>query len=482
MEKVLQLLASFADILWSWPTIILVFATTLWLTFKTRAFQFRRFGHIMRNTFGKLTEKSDGDKFSPFRACCVALANTIGTGNVAGVASAIAVGGPGAVFWMELMALFGMLTKTCEVSLAVHYRDIDQNGNPHGSPMMYMRKGLGWNGLAKLFAVALIINCFLTTGLVQPNTVCNAFLTYYGINPYITAVFLALICGYVIFGGNKRIGEACNFMVPFMSIFYVVFSLVVIVARFDQIPGVIQLVFSSAFKPVAAVGGFTGSVVEATIRKGLSRGMYSNEAGQGTAPIAHAFAKTKHPIEQGLWGAFEVFVDTTIVCSMTAFVVLSTGAWTMEGVSGVTMVLAGFDSVFGGRIASMIICVTILFFCFSCQVGFSLTGIMAVKDVFGDKKLPVTIFKVLYLIPGIVFAGVSDFNAIAVCADIVTACEAIPNLIVLLALSGVFFELLKDYETGAYKYSTANVDSTHNYVRLSKKYALKKESAKAKDD
>lgn len=467
---ILDFLGVIGETLWSWPLIILVFVTTIWLTVKSRGFQFRRFGHIMKHTFGRLTEKAEGQKMSPFRASCIALANTIGTGNIAGVASAIAVGGPGAIFWMEIMALLGMITKTCEVSLAIHYRDIDEFGNPHGSPMAYMRKGLGWNGIAKIFAAALILNAFLTNGLVQPNTACTAFYTYYGINPYITGFILSAVCAVVIFGGVKRIGQFCNIVVPVMSIFYVVLAVVVIILRVDHIPEVLSLIFSHAFAPTAAAGGFAGSIVSATIKKGLSRGMYSNEAGQGTAPIAHAFAHTNHPIEQGLWGAFEVFVDTIIVCSMTAFVILSTDAWKTD-LSGVNMVLSGFDSVFGGRLASMIMCFTVLFFCFSCQIGFAATGIMAAEDLFGGKKWATTAFKVLYLIPGVLFAGVSDFNAVSVCADVVTACEAIPNLITVLALSPVFFELLRDYESGQYKYVTKVVDKTRRYIKEGRKYA-----------
>ena len=466
MEALLKFAAWLANILWQTPTLLLIGTVAVVLTIGSRGFQFRRFGYIMKNTVGKLREKgaAGSGNLSPFQACCIALASTVGTGNIAGVATAISIGGPGAIFWMWLMALLGMISKTAEVTLAVHYREKDATGVFHGGPMYYMRKGLGWGALAKVFCVGLIVNSLLTAGLLQQHTAARAFLSTWNINPYITAGAMAFVCGVVIIGGLKRIGSFCEYCVPIMAIAYVLGGLVIMIVNFDKIPEVFGMIFKYAFAPAPAMGGFADSVVATSIQRGISRGMMSNEAGQGSAPMAHATAAIDHPVEQGVWGAFEVFVDTIIVCSISAFVILSTGVLE-SGLSGVGLVLAGFDTVFPGTIASMLLSFAIITFCLSSQIGFYWYAETAVHDLTNGNQKAINAFKWIFLIPGVACAGVDNVDALWNVADIATALTSIPNLIAVAALAGVFFKLLKDCESGERKYATAITDNTRHYIR-----------------
>ena len=469
VDKILEFASFLANnIIWSPYTLIFIGIVSASLTIGARFFQFRRFGLIMKSTFGTLFKKSEKKSgITPFQATATALASTVGTGNIAGVATAISVGGPGAVFWMWLLALLGMVTKVAEVSIAIHYRERDEDGNFRGGPMYYMKKGLGWTPLAKVFCVCLIINALLTAALLQPHTAGRAFLSSYGINPYLIAIGMAVVTGIVIIGGIKRIATFCEYLTPIMAIVYVATGLIVFIVNFEKIPEVFGMIFKYAFAPAPAIGGFAGAVVATAIQKGMSRGIMSNEAGQGSAPMAHATAETPHPVQQGMWGAFEVFVDTIIVCTVTAFVVLSTDVLG-SGLSGVDLVLAGFDTVFPGTVASMLLSFAILTFCLSSQIGFYIYYETCVHDLLGRKA--VKFFKFLFLVPGIVCAGIANVDALWVVADIATGLTAIPNLIAVIALSGVFFKLLKDYESGENKYVTAITDKTHRYIRESKAY------------
>ena len=470
VDKILEFASFLANnIIWSPYTLIFIGIVSVYLSVGSRFFQIRRFGYIMKSTFGTLFKKSEKKEgaLTPFQATATALASTVGTGNIAGVATAISVGGPGAVFWMWLLALLGMVSKVTEVSLAIHYREKDEDGNFRGGPMYYMKKGLGWSALAKIFCVGLIINALLTAALLQPHTAGRAFLSSYGINPYIIAVGMAVVTGVVIIGGIKRIATFCEYLTPIMAVVYIATGLIVFIVNFEKIPEVFGMIFKYAFAPMPAMGGFAGSVVATAIQKGMSRGIMSNEAGQGSAPMAHSTADTPHPVQQGMWGAFEVFVDTLVVCTVTAFVVLSTGVLD-SGLSGVDLVLAGFDTVFPGTIASMLLSFAILTFCLSSQIGFYIYYETCVHDLFGRKA--VKYFKFLFLIPGVVCAGIANVDALWVVADIATGLTAIPNFIAVIALSGVFFKLLKDYESGENKYATAITDKTHRYIRESAKY------------
>lgn len=465
LESIIFCASKLANILWGPWTMILIAFVAVYLTFKSNFFQFRKFGYIMKNTLGKMFEKVEDDGregMTPFQATATALASTVGTGNIAGVATALSVGGPGAIFWMWLLALLGMISKTAEVTLAVHYREIDDKGVIHGGPMYYIRKGLGWKPLATLFTIGVLINAVLAASLLQPHTVGRAFLSSYNINPYVITSIMAVITGIVIIGGVKRIGLFCEKLVPLMSIIYILAGITIFIINFRSIPEVFGMIFKYAFSPIPAVGGFAGATVSAAIQKGMSRGMLSNEAGLGTAPMTHATAKTKHPFAQGVWGAFEVFIDTIVICTITAFSILSTGVMS-SGQSGIELTMSAFGSVFPAQITNVLLSFAILTFCLSSQIGFYIYYETSLINLFGKKSIKFG--KFIYLIPGVLFAGVSNVDALWVFADVATGVCAIPNLIAVLALSGVFFKLMKDYLDGKNEYSTENVGLNKNYVR-----------------
>lgn len=465
LDSIISFAGKIAGFLWGPWTMVFIAIVATYLTVRSGAFQFTKFGLIMKNTFGKMFKKADKDSagITPFQATATALAGTVGMGNIAGVASAISVGGPGAVFWMWVFALLGMISKCAEVALAVHYRDVEPDGTINGGPMYYMTKGLGWKPLAKIFCLGVLINAFLAAGLLQPHTVGRSFLASYNINPYIVTSLLAIGTGVVVIGGVKRIGQFCEKLVPFMSIIYIIAGLIVFFVNSSHIPAVFSMIFSSAFAPAPAMGGFAGAAVAAAIQKGMSRGMLSNEAGLGTAPMVHAKATVRHPVEQGMWGSFEVFFDTIIICTITAFLILSSGA-IETGKTGVELTLAALGTVFPPALANFILSVSILTFCFSTQIGFFIYYETAVINLFGKNSMK--IFKWLYLIPGVIFAGVSNVDALWTFADVATGVCAIPNLIAVLALSGVYFKLQKDYLENKNLYTTDITDKGRNYIKV----------------
>lgn len=432
--------------LWGVPMMILLLGTGLYLTVITKFFQFRKLGYILKNTFGKIFEKEKSDVdgvMTPFQAVSTALAGTVGTANIAGVATAIAVGGPGALFWMWMVALVGMMTKMVEIALAVHYREVGKDGSVYGGPMYYLEKGLGKKGkpLAVLHAWAVLIGGLVTAALLQPHTASAALEGVVGINPKITAIIFAALTGMVIIGGFKRIGKFCEVLVPFMALIYALGAIIIVVLNISNVPSAIALIFKSAFAPAPAVGGFAGATIAITMQKGLARGMFSNEAGMGSAPMVHATAKTDHPIRQGLWGAFEVFVDTIILCSLTGIAIISTGVWN-SGASGVDLTLSAFKVGLPGNVAVFVVTIGIVLFAFSTQVGWFVNYETAVKYLFGAKAVPY--MKWIYLIPGIIFAG-QGANMVWLFGDLACGIMGIPNLIGLVLLSKVFMELFNDF-------------------------------------
>ncbi len=398
---------------------------------------------------------------TPFQATATALASTVGMGNIAGVATAISIGGPGAIFWMWLLALFGMLTKTAEITLAVHYREIDEQGNVRGGPMYYINKGLGWTFLAKLFCIGILINAVLASSILQTHTVGRAFLSSYHISPYLVVAVMIVIAASVIVGGVQRIGRFCEKLVPLMALLYIIGGTIIFFANYTKIPEVFSMIFSYAFGFAPASGGIAGFAVTAAIKEGMAKGTLSSEAGSGTAPMVHAKADTPHPFQQGIWGAFEVFIDTMVICTITAFAVLSTDALS-SGKSGVELVIVAFSSVFPSGIAGTLISFSILTFCLSTQIGFFIYFETAFVNVFDEKY--VSSFRWLYLLPGILFAGVSNVDRLWVFANISVGVCVLPNLVALLALNGVFFKLMKDNMSGTNRYTTEATDSTRQYV------------------
>lgn len=468
IETILKILTDFDKVLWGPWTMIFIAAVAIYLTMKSRFFQFFKFSYIIRNTFGIMFKKPEDEaqqKMTPFQATATSLAGTVGMGNMAGVATALSVGGPGAIFWMWALAFFGMMTKTVEITLAVHYRELNKDGRPYGGPTHYINKGLGWKFLAYTFSAGMLINAVFSSSLLQAHTVGRAFLSSYQFNPYIVTALMAITTAYVVIGGIKRIGQFSERMVPFMSVIYILAGLTIFVVNYTEIPSVFSMIFKYAFAPAPAIGGASGIAVAAAIKQGMARGMLSNEAGLGTAPMVHATADTSHPFQQGIWGAFEVFVDTIIICTITSFAILSTGALA-GGETGIDLVLTAFASVFPDSLASLIVSIVILTFCLSTQIGFFIYYETSINNLFG--KNAIKYLKWLYFIPGVLFAGVANVDQLWVLANISVGVIAIPNLVAILVLSGVFFKLMKDYLSGKNEYATAIVDKSKNYIKMPK--------------
>ena len=478
IEQILDFAAGVDALLWGPWTMVFIASVSIYLTIRTNAFQVRKLGLILKSTFGSIAGKERGEgeeggegvldegrrkgRMTPFQAASTALASTVGMGSIAGVATALSIGGPGAIFWMWLLALFATITKAAEITLAVHYRDIDETGRIRGGPMYYIDRGLGWRFLAVLFSGGVVINALCSASLLQAHTVGRAFLASYDFNPYLVTGSMTVVTAVVVIGGVRRIGRFSEMLVPLMSVVYIVGGISLFFANYAAIPEVFGLIFKHAFAPIPAAGGFAGSVVMVTIREGMARGMFSNEAGMGTAPMAHATADTQHPFQQGMWGAFEVFVVTFIICTITSFAVLSTGVLS-SGESGIELVIVAFSSVFPETVASTLISFCILTFCLSTQIGFFIYFETAALNVFGIRGL--RFVKWLYFVPPVAFAGVADVERVWVFANIAVGVCAIPNLVAVLALSGAFMTLMRDFLSGRNVYAAASVDVSKEYVR-----------------
>jgi AGCS family alanine or glycine:cation symporter len=465
----LALITRISDLMWGPWTMIFIAFVSVYLTVRTRFFQVTNFGYIMRNTFGRMFDRS-GDKnahrMTPFQATSTSLAGTVGMGNMAGVATALSIGGPGAIFWMWILAFFGMITKAAEVTISVHYRDVDEDGHIHGGPMYYINKALGWKSLAILFSIGVTINSFFSSSLLQAHTVGRAFDASYGLSPYLVTGAMAITTAIVAIGGVRRIGRFCETLVPFMTVMYLLGGLVILIANGSQLPGVFSQIVGYAFSPAPALGGFAGAAVMSAIQMGMARGMLSNEAGLGTAPMVHANADTPHPFRQGLWGAAEVFIDTTVVCTITAFIILSSGVLA-NGATGIEMLLQAFAAYYSPELANAFISIAILTFCLSTQIGFFVYFETALVNLFGERFFYYA--RWIYFMPGVVFAGITNVDQLWALANISVAASALPNLVALLMLSGVFMALMKDYLSGENRYATETTDNSREYIRMAKR-------------
>ena len=465
-EAFLTLITRISDLMWGPWTMIFIAFVSVYLTIRTRFFQVSSFVYIMRNTFGSMFDRSGDqskERMTPFQATTTSLAGTVGMGNMAGVATALSIGGPGAIFWMWVLAFFGMITKAAEVTIGVHYRDVDENGQTHGGPMYYINKALGWKSLAVLFSIGVTINCFFSSSLLQAHTVGRAFNASYGISPYLVTGVMAIVTAMVAIGGVRRIGRFCEALVPFMTVMYLASGLVILVANASQLPSVFGEIIRFALAPAPAVGGFAGAAVLSAIQMGMARGMLSNEAGLGTAPMVHANAETPHPFRQGLWGAAEVFIDTTVVCTITAFIILSSGVLA-NGNTGIEMLLDSFATFYSPELANTFISIAILTFCLSTQIGFFVYFETALVSLFGENVFRYV--KWVYFLPGVVFAGITNVDQLWALANISVAASALPNLVALLVLSGVFMTLMKDYLSGENRFATVSTDASRQYVRM----------------
>ena len=441
---------------WGVPAMVCILGVGIYLSIGTGLVQFRKLGYSIKMTLGKIftqSEAKDGS-ITPFQAVCTALASTVGTGNIAGVAGAIAIGGPGAVFWMWISAFLGMCTKFAEVILAVHFREKNENGEWVGGPMYYIKNGLGknWIWMAGLYALLGVLTVFGTGNATQVNTIVTAIdtalLNYHIIDTtqiatanLILGVFIALMVALVLLGGIKRIGRVTEALVPFMAILYIILSVGVIALNFDSLGTVFGSIFRGAFQPAAVTGGIVGSMFT-SLTKGVSRGIFSNEAGLGTGSIAHATADTNEPVAQGLYGIFEVFADTIIICTLTATTILISGTPVTYGqAAGAELTISGFVTTYGSWV-SLFTAIALVCFAFSTILGWGLYGTRCLEFLFGSKvNKP---FMVVYSLVAIVGATM-DLGLLWDIADTFNGLMAIPNLIGLFLLSPVVFRLIKEY-------------------------------------
>ena len=440
---------------WGVPAMVCIIGVGILLSVRTHFVQFRRFGYAMKSTLGKLFRKSEAGQgaMTPFQAVCTALSATVGTGNIAGVAGAIAIGGPGAVFWMWMSALLGMCTKFAEVTLAVRFRERNAKGDWVGGPMYYIKNGLHkrWHFLATLYAIFGVITVFGTGNATQVNTITaainTALLSFNVIGEDAThtvglviGIIIAIAVALVLLGGIKRIGKVSEKLVPFMALLYIVLALGVVVLNIDRLPGVFASIFKGAFNPSAVTGGVVGSMF-VSLQKGVSRGIFSNEAGLGTGSIAHASADVKDPVEQGVFGIFEVFMDTIIICTLTAMVVLCSGTPIAYGeAAGAELTISGFTFVYGNWV-SIFTAVAMCCFAFSTILGWGLYGARCIEYL-GSTKL-VKPFMLAYSLVAIVGATM-DLGLMWSVADTFNGLMAIPNLLGLLLLSGTVVKLVKE--------------------------------------
>mgnify|MGYP006287753859 FL=1 len=437
MEEFLGMISGFV---WGPVTIVLLVGTGILLTIVVPLIQLRKFGYAWKLISGKYDDPKDKGEISHFQALTAALSATIGTGNIAGVGTAIALGGPGAMFWMWVTAVFGMALKYGECLLSLHYRTIHPDGVVGAGPMYYIEKGLGQKWLGVLFAVFAAVASFGIGNMVQANSVAEPVLTYFGIPKLVTGLLIGVLVFLVIVGGIKRIGQVASRLVPIMAIFYVIGSLVVIFANIGQVPAAFAMIFTDAFTGTAATGGFAGAAVAQVIRFGVARGVFSNEAGLGSAPIAWGAAKTSEPVRAGLISMLGPFIDTIVVCSMTGLVIIITGAFT-SGETGADLTAKAFNMGLPGP-GGYIVAIGIIFFAFSTAITWSYYGDRCIDYLFGEKL--VMPYRVLYCLLLPVGAYV-ELSTVWTISDIFNALMAWPNLIALIFLSPVIIRLTREY-------------------------------------
>ena len=454
LDWIINVNTALNNFIWGLPAMICIIGAGLWLTIRTHAIQVRKFGTAMNNTLGRVFEKKtakDGS-ISPFQAVCTTLAGTVGTGNIAGVAGAVAIGGPGAVFWMWCSAFLGMCTKFSEVVLAIHFREKNAQGEYIGGPMYYIKNGLGakWKWLASLYSLFGVLTVFGTGNATQVNTIVSSIdtaLTSFNlidadqvsVMKLMIGIIIALVVSVVLLGGINRIGQVTEKLVPFMALLYIVLSIGVIVLNVKAVPHVFRMIFEGAFNPSAFTGGLVGSLF-ISLKKGVSRGIFSNEAGLGTGSIAHACSDTDDAVQQGYFGIFEVFMDTIVICTLTALVILCSGVPVNYGQdAGAELTISGFISTYGNWV-SIFTAISMCCFAFSTIISWGLYGSRCVEFILTSKA--VKPFLVVYSLVSIVGATV-DLGLLWDIAETFNGMMAIPNLVALFLLSGVVVKLVK---------------------------------------
>lgn len=461
MKNITEIINQFDSLVWGIPMLVLLLGTGVFLSIRLRFMQFRKFGYIMKKTVGQLfvRKENQNGSLTPVQALSTALAGTVGTGNIAGVAGAIAIGGPGAIFWMWIAALFGMCTKYSEILLAVHFRKKNSNGDFVGGPMYYIQNGLGarWHWLAVLFCVFGSIAAIGTGNMTQINTIVTsigAVVTSFQPNLpagdlqalyMVIGIIGAVLTILVLFGGMQRIGSVTEKLVPVMALVYIVAALVVVLGNAGMIGSVFSDIFRGAFDPKSISGGLAGVAVQQAVKAGFGRGIFSNEAGLGTAPIAHAAADVEHPVQQGMYGVFEVFADTIVICTLTALAILISGkAEAFYGkTAGTDLTIMAFGTVLGTKLAAIVIAVCIAMFAYSTLLSWSLYGSRCFEFIFGTTGSKV--YQAIYVIFVVVGANVKLGLAWTI-ADASNALMAFPNLIAVLLLSPVVVRLTREYK------------------------------------
>ena len=443
MQAINDILSTASSWAWGPAMLILLLGTGLYLTIRLRFLPLRNLFYAFSLLWKRRDSKEEGD-ISPFSALMTAMAATVGTGNIAGVAAALFIGGPGAIFWMWMTALVGMATKYSEALLAVKYREIDDEGRHVGGPMYYIQNGMGakWKPLAIAFAGFGTIAAFGIGNMVQANAVAGAMETAFGFDNQATGVVLMVLVGLVMFGGIKRIAHTATALVPIMAILYIGFSLYILGSYIDQLPNALMTIVESAFTGSAAAGGFAGAGIILAIQFGVARGVFSNEAGMGTAPIAHAAAKTNDPVEQGHIAMLGTFIDTIILCTMTALVIMVTGVW-QSGETGSPLTALAFTTGLGSDFGAVVVAVSLAIFAFTTLLGWSYYGERCAEYLAGTQVI--TGYRILWVLA--VFAGAAlsnHFNTVLILADVLNALMAIPNLIALLVLSPIIIKLSQE--------------------------------------
>ncbi|MCM8780454.1 MAG: sodium:alanine symporter family protein [Candidatus Omnitrophica bacterium] len=452
VELILKINSILNGLLWGPVLILAILGVGIYLTFGNRFVQIVRLPFVFRETLVRKKRGLQGD-ITPFQALNVALAGTVGVGNIAGVAAAIALGGPGAIFWMWVSGILGMATKFSEVVLCIRYRIRQIRGAEKsvrgqiqypmlGGPMVYIRRGMGkrCRYLASAFAVFGALAAFGIGNMTQANSVAIG-LERFGISRVITGILLIFAVGLVTIGGIKRIAQVASIFVPFMCILYFVSALIIIILNISLLPKILFLILKSAFTPVAAVGGFAGVTASQALRWGIARGIFSNEAGLGSAPIAHATAKTDHPVRQGMWGIFEVFIDTIVICSATGLAILVTGVWT-SGQTGAVLTMSAFSRVFGNNLGSALVVFSMVLTAYDTMLAWEFYGETCSAYLFGPKIRDY--YRILWL-PPIIIGSLGKLETIWSLADTLNGLMAIPNLFALLMLSPIVFRLTKEF-------------------------------------
>ncbi len=446
IEVILKINEKLNTLVWGMPTIILLIGVGIGISVVTGFLQFTKFKRIMKETFGKIFSAPKGKEgdITPFQALTVAMGGTVGVGNIAGVATAIALGGPGALFWMLLSGVLGMATKFGEVVLSINYRVREKEGPMVGGPMVYIEKGMGkkFKFLGIIFSLFGTIAAFGIGNMVQANSVAEGA-SHFGIPKFLTGMVLIIAVGLVTIGGIKRIAQVATFFVPFMCITYMICGILVILKNFYNLPEAIKLIFVHAFKPVAPFSGFLGASVASAIKYGIARGIFSNEAGLGSAPVAHATAKIDHPVRQGFWGCFEVFFDTIVICFLTGLTIITSGVW-MSGETGATLTSKAFSTLFGFNLGNAIVTISMILTAYDTNLAWCFYGETYLSYLVGYKHIARMIYRTIWL-PFILLGSLGKLEAVWSISDTLNGLMAIPNIIALLYLLPTIRKLYIDF-------------------------------------